>query len=286
MSPNITIRGEVIAEYAMNELNLKTFGILAPAENYGKTITDSFVETVDRLNGSIIVETWYYQGATDLRNQFRHIREIGLKKMGRDSVSFEFPDFTLSQIDSVILDIERQKKKEQEESEKPTRMKFSDSTATPVTSIDAIFLPVYTDEISYVASQFALFNIQCQILGGDYWNNEEVLDRNQSYLSGCIFTSDFYSDLLDSEMQRFINRFRLDVGVTPEKMEIYGYDTMNFLLHVLNKENNDAGKLLEEIKRTKYFEGVSHTYKFDKKVGVNSHLNILKYEGNTIYKIK
>jgi ABC-type branched-subunit amino acid transport system substrate-binding protein len=286
MSPDVSIRGEIIAEYAMNELNLKTFGILAPADSYGKTITDSFVETVDKLNGTILVETWYYQGATELRNQFKHIREIGLKKMGRDSVSFEFPDFTLGQIDSVILEIERQKKREQAESEEPRRMKFSDSTATPVTSIDAIFLPVYTDEISFVAPQLALYNIQCQIIGGDYWNDEEVLDRNQSYLSGCVFSSDYYSDLLDSEMQKFINRFRLDVGVTPEKMEIYGYDTMNFLLHVLNKENEDAEKLLWEIKRTNSYEGISHTYKFDRKVGVNSHLNILKYEGNTISKIK
>lgn len=285
MSPNITFRGEVIAEYAMNELNLKTFGILAPADDYGKTITDSFVETVDRLNGSILAETWYYQGATDLRNQFRHMRHIGLQKMKRDSVYYEFPAFTLSQIDSVILEVEKIRKKEREEREEPPKTKFSDSTATPVTSIDAIFLPVYTGEISYVASQFALFNIQCQILGGDFWNDEEVLDRNHSYLSGCIFTSDFYSDPLDSELQRFINRFRLDVGVTPEKMEIYGFDSMKFLLHVLNKAQK-ADELLNELKRIEFFDGITHTYTFDKKAGVNSHLNILKYEGNIITKIK
>ena len=286
MSPDVSIRGEMIAEYAIKELALQSFVVLAPADRYGKTITDSFAETVDRLNGFILAESWYYEGATELRNQFKQIREIGLKKMERDSLAYEMPDLTISQIDSVIAELKKIAMLEDKELEQPQSKKFADSTAIPITSIDAIFLPVYSDEISYVAPQFTLFNIQCQILGGDFWNDEESLDKNKSYVDGCIFTSDLFIDVTDPEYQKFVNKFRMETGATPGKMEIYGYDTMNYIIQALKNKVVHPQELLKQFHEIKFFDGLLHRYCFDRKTGVNSHLNILKYEDNTITKLK
>lgn len=286
MSPDVSIRGEMIAEYAINELGLETFVVLAPADQYGKTITDSFAKTVDRLHGFIMAESWYYQGATELRNQFRQIREIGFKKMERDSIAYEMPDLTISEIDSVIAELKRIARLEAEELEEPPNLKFADSTAIPITSIDAIYLPVYSDEISYVAPQFALFNIQCQILGGDFWNDEESLDKNKTYVEGCIFTSDLFIDIADPEYQKFVNRFRMETGTTPEKMEIYGYDTINYLIQAVKSKALNPQELLKQLHEIKLYDGLLHKYSFYRKPGVNSHLNILKYEDNTISKLR
>ncbi|HDL18697.1 MAG TPA: tetratricopeptide repeat protein [Bacteroidetes bacterium] len=286
MNPDVSIRGRIIAEYAVKKLNLHTFAILAPADRYGKTITDSFSETVDHLNGSILVQTWYYQGATELRSQFRYIREVGLKKMGRDSVAQQFPDFNLTRIDSMLVVYGIQKRKEMKEKNQPAPKKFTDSTATPVTSIDAIFLPVYTDEIPYVAPQFALFNIKCQILGSDFWNNEDVLDSQESYVSGAIFPSDFYADPVDPVYQKFRNNFRLETGISPGKMGIFGYDSFNLLMSVLKDDVKNPGQVLQRLKHIETFNGLLHSYLFNLQPSVNSFLYILQYTDRTIKRLQ
>jgi hypothetical protein len=196
------------------------------------------------------------------------------------------PNLTISQIDSVIAEVERLKKLEAVLENIPPKMKFADSTAIPVTSIDAIFLPVYSEEIPFVAPQFALYNIQCQLLGGDYWNNEDILDDNETYVSGSIFSSDLFVDVTDPRYQQFRNQFRLDMGTTPEKMEIYGYDVLNFILDVFDEKTRTPENFLASLSQNVSFRGLLHKYQFDKKPRVNSYLNILKYENNTIEKLK
>ncbi len=284
MNPDVSLRGEIIAEYAINHLNLHSFAILAPADQYGKNISDSFAQTVDQLNGTIIAETWYYEGATDLRDQFKYLRKLGLKRLDRDSLAMTLPGLSLAQIDSAINKMETMRQFTTDR--RDGIPKFADSTAIPVTSIDAIFLPVYSDIIPYLAPQFALYNIRCQLLGGDYWNDEETLDNNANYLTGTIFCSDYFAEETNETFQRFRNQFRLDTGTTPGKMEIFGFDTMNFLLQGIRAGVNQPEELLHNLEQRKEFEGLLHSYNFDRKPRVNSFLNILKYQNNTITKLE
>jgi len=287
MLPDLETRGQFIAEYAMNELQLRTFAILAPADKYGKQMTDSFAQTVDRLNGQIVAETWYYEDPTDLRVQFRHIREVGLEKMVRDSILAENPGMMLSEVDSLVKVVIRQKLESLiPETETGRRPKFADSTAIPVTSIDALFFPVYTEDISYVAPQMALYNIQAQILGGSFWNNEEELDRNARYVSGAIFLGDLYVDETDPVFRRFRDQFRARMGVTPSKLSILGYDTMRFLLEGIRQGARTHRKLMEYLKNTERFRGLLQPYDFSRKPRVNAFLHIMKYQDNTIWKVR
>ena len=103
---------------------------------------------------------------------------------------------------------------------------------------------------------------------------------------GCVFSSDLYVDVSNPTYQRFRNQFRMQTGTTPEKLEIVGFDVMNFMLHVLEKEVRNPEVFLENLKQTKYFQGLLHRYQFEKKPRVNSYLTILKYENNTIELLK
>ena len=286
MLPDIAVRGEKIAEYAINEMNLQSFAILAPADKYGKNMADSFAQTVDRLHGTIVAETWYYEQATDVRDQFSYIRKLGLRKMIQDSILAENPGLPKGTVDSLVAAVEAEKRQALLQNEENRPLKLSDSTAVPVTSIDGVFLPVYTEDISYVAPQFALYNIQAQLLGGEFWNDEETLDKNSRYVSGVVFPSDYYADPTDRAYIRFRNRFRTKMGKTPEKLEIIGYDTMRFLLSVIKKGAGDRQAILSGLRNVRVFQGLLHPYRFDEKPRVNSFLHILQYQNNAIYKLK
>jgi len=281
--PDVRLRGEKIAQFAMLKQGLKSFAILAPADDYGWEITDSFAATVDRLGGQIVAESWYYESAVNVKPQFRHIREIGFEKMIRDSVSVAEPSLSISQIDSIVSVIKQQKL---ERLLSESKGKLADSTAYPITSIDGMFLPIYSEDIKYVAPQFALFNIQAQILGGEFWNDKDVLDDNRSYVDGAIFASGYFLNDTDPAFRTFRDHFRKRFGRTPGKLEVFGYDTFMFLNAALQQRAFSRQSILQTLLDIKTFKGLHGTFHFGEKSRVNSNVNILQYANGVIRKLQ
>ncbi len=154
LNGNLSIRGEALAEYAVIDQGLKRFGVLAPADRYGKAMRDAFVQTVNRVGGEVLVEKWYFEEDKDLGPQFKAIREEGIKRMIADSVL-------------VILPEEEYEEEYTEQGEvlyvKQTIPQLVDSTELAVTSIDGIFLPVYGEDLPYVVPQLAFYNIDARM---------------------------------------------------------------------------------------------------------------------------
>jgi len=85
-----------------------------------------------------------------------------------------------------------------------------------------------------IAPQFAYHNIQAQVLGNADWYDEKALKRNKNYLNGLIFASDYYLNTEGRDYKQFRNQFRIDFKRTPEKYEMIGYDSFNFILHAIS----------------------------------------------------
>ncbi len=198
-----TTRGALFAEFAVKKMGYRTFATLAPADDYGKEMTDSFTATVDELDGIIVAQKWYYEDTQDIARQLQSIREAGFKRMNKDSLMRAYTR-NLSQI---------QKSRFREDN-------------IPVTSIDAIFLPIYTEDIQYIIPQFAYANIQAKILGGQYWYNIDELRKKDifSHVSELIFVSDYFLDDFHPEFQSFKTNFRKTMGRNLDMMEYSGYD--------------------------------------------------------------
>ena len=58
-----------MALYAVNRLGFKRFGILAPDDNYGQTLADSFQKTVEAVGGTVTASQTYPPGFTDYKKQ-------------------------------------------------------------------------------------------------------------------------------------------------------------------------------------------------------------------------
>ncbi len=283
MDGDIDIRGKKLAEYAVNQLHLKTFAVLAPADEYGKQITDSFTETIDKLGGKILAETWYYEGAVDFKKQLAHIRNVGLEKMLWDSIRTARPELSESGIDSLFA---IEKKIWQEKQRSRVIKKLADSTAVPVTSIDGVFLPVYTDDIKYVAPQYALFNIQSQILGSDYWKDLNTLNDNRNYVNGVVFTTDVYADENALPYLRFTNAYRRRFRTSPSKFSVLGYDAMTFLLSAVGSGAYSRKAVLQQLGNIHRFEGIHGTFLFENGKRVNSGLVLLRYQNGRFVKLQ
>jgi len=274
----LDVRGSLLADYAVSGLGLEKFAILAPGDEYGTTIRDAFVETVNRLGSEVILETWYFEGAEDLGQQFNAIREAGLRRMIKDSLIVLIPEEAWD--DSLYAELMTDTL-----FTKQTLSELVDSTALAVTSIDGIFLPVYGEELPLVMSQHAYYNIKAQLFGGSYWHDLEALEKHKTYIDGIIFLSDFYVDPSHYIYYRFRDQYRRDKSKTPEKMEIYGYDTARFLLKVAGEKAISKEEVARQLENLHNFSGIRGSIQLNGD-RVNTSIRFLQFKRGRIIRIK
>jgi len=260
---DVETRGARLAEYAIQELGLKTFATLSPTDAYGRQMTDSFTSTVDTLGGTVLVQKWYYPGTEDFGRQLKSIRELGFNMMNKDSL-IHYYTWNLTNL---------QKRRFDEED-------------IPVTSIDGVFFPCYTDEIQYIAPQFALVNIRAQVLGGEYWYDIHELRKVQQYVDGIIFCSSYFIDETDPDFVKFRNDFRVVMKRTPEVMELYGYDAMSIIVDAVSNHNLTREDIADYLKNLTNFKGIKGTISFNKNNRVNSDIRLLTFKNGRIESIK
>jgi len=258
-------RGALLAEFAIKELGHRTFATLAPADNYGKEMTDSFTAMVDKLNGEIVAQKWFYGNTQDMGRQFSSIRELGYNRMNKDSIYYEYvKNLTPSQ-----------------------RAKFKKETI-PVTTIDAIFFPIYTEDIKYVVPQYAFANIRAQILGGQYWYEiNELSNRNViSHVDSLIFESDYFFDDIKPEFHNFRTNFRKVMGRTPKEMECYGYDAMLLIGDAITHKAINREAVRDYLDNIDYFKGIRGPITFKTNERVNSEQRIISFINGRFVLIK
>ncbi len=260
LNSNLEIKGQALAEYAFNILGLRHFATLAPADEYGQQLTNSFTAKIDQLGGRIIAQSWYYASPEDLSRQFKTIRDA----------AFDFSDTDVSKL---IREAEE-------------KGKDLDEKDISVHDIDAIFLPVYADDIKYVAPQFALSNIRAQILGGEYWDDLQVLlaPQIQPYVNGAIFVSDYFPDEANREFRSFRSEFRLKMKRTPERWEVFGYDAFNLLSAVMNQGAKTASQIGEKLTALSDYPGIKGRITFKDNRRVNKEVNVLQFLNGRIIK--
>ncbi|MFQ5649665.1 MAG: penicillin-binding protein activator [bacterium] len=260
LNSDLERKGRAIAEYAVKELGMATFATLAPADEYGQQMVDSFTSTVDRLGGRIIAQGWYYGTPEDLSRQFKNIRESAFHHDSTD-----------------VIELIR------EAEEQGDRL---DEDDIPVLSIDGFFVPVYSEDLKYVAPQLALNNIRSQILGGEYLDDIDVLKDPQveRYINGAIFVSDYFPDESNMDFRRFRTDFRLKMKRTPERWEVFGYDAYQIIRQTVQTGARTGLEIKTKLNELDNYTGTKGNVSFLGNNRVNQAVNILQFINGRIIK--
>lgn len=265
LNGDLETRGAFLAEFAIEQLGYRKFATLSPADNYGKEMTDSFTATIDKLGGEIIAQKWYYGNTQDMARQFKSIRELGFNRMTKDFASNENVN--------NLASFHTMKSKDDE---------------IPVTSIDAIFFPIYTEDIKYVVPQFAFANIKAKILGGQYWYDlDELRNKNViAHIDSLVFESDYYIDEIDAGFHNFRTDFRKVTGRTPEAMELYGYDAMLIIADAIENDAINREAIRNHLDNLDNFNGSRGTIIFKNNNRVNSGRVLVSFRNGRLMAIK
>ena len=272
---NIEARSEAIARYAVEELGFKTFAVLSPSDNYGDIAATSFARTVEKLGGKVIVIEKFYENTSDFKGQLVHLRKMGFIERALPQTSYRMiSKLTAPQIDSIYAQYY------------PIDSTASESEYNlPMDFIDGLFLPVYTDDIKYIAPQLAFYNIKTQLLGNDNWYDLTELRLHQSYINGVRFVSESFMDPGDPDVKSFNAAFKKMNGSVPLREAVYGYDLMNLLASVIESGSYTSEEIQAELKKGITWNGIHNKIIFTKDSRVNSSVHILQFSDGKIKKL-
>ena len=89
MKTDYILQGRYAANYAFNQLNAKTVGILSPNDKLGIQITDGFLIEADLLGMDIISIEWYSGIPTDISVQLSNLRKVSLQLYSKNFNSID-----------------------------------------------------------------------------------------------------------------------------------------------------------------------------------------------------
>jgi ABC-type branched-subunit amino acid transport system substrate-binding protein len=273
ISTPIDIAAVSIARYALDSLKISRFATFAPIDDHFIKMVNKFTETIEKSGAQISAQAWYYPGDQDVYKQFMKIKRIGLKLTFTDSLSKEIPDILPEELDSLYKDYLVLEEKKMEE----TKANI-DSADIPVTSIDGVFIPIFKEDLEFIAPQIAYSNIQAQYLGNNDWYNDEQLKKNKNYVNGIIFGTDGYLNEESWDYRQFRNEYRTKYKKTPNLYSVIGYDSFKYILQAYNPTNQNMSRnqFTRNLKKLNTYNGIYRTIDLTKK-RVNQTLQLLKY---------
>jgi len=279
-------KGAMVARYAILQRGMKTFATIAPQDEYGRQMTDGFTAEVDRLGGQILAQKWYYDAPDDLSRQFKSIRETAFRRVLQDSLVA-----TGKALSTINLNAEwrayddhfkEERYKTLDERQRRNKEGIVESNDVPVTNINGIFLPVYTEEVGTIVRQVSYFNIRAQIFGGEHWYIPD-LDKNrelQRYLSGAIFASDYYVNPEDIQVRQWRSDFRLRTGRYPEMYEMLGVDAARLMLSAVQTGGRSRNQVRQALASIQDFSSLRGKIDFANSGRVNQHIHLVQIRQN------
>ncbi|MCK4417548.1 MAG: penicillin-binding protein activator [Candidatus Latescibacteria bacterium] len=247
------IQAERIAEYAVEDLDLKTLAVLAPLNSRGHQMSENFVQRTEELGGKVVLQEWYTTGTTDFGAQLQKVREAGLELLPPDS------------LESILA------------------MEDTTETLVPLTNIEGFLVVGAPQEIALIAPQIVFWRIETQLLGGSGWNSPEVLQLGGDYVKGAIFVAEYFDENDSPTVRRFIDQFRQEYGRNPTKVATFGYDAVNLILRAWQEGIRTREQLCQALDRIWEFQGASGEISFRQRT--NQSVFLLTIHGDRIVKI-
>jgi branched-chain amino acid transport system substrate-binding protein len=139
-------------------------------------------------------------------------------------------------------------------------------TAVKATGVDAVYVPGYYTEAALIVRQARDLGITVPFLGGDGWEDEQLLKTGGEALNGCFYSTHFSPENTEASVAKFVAKYKARWnGEVPGAFSALGYDAIYVLADAIKRAGTTEGpKLRDAIAATKDFSGASGVTTLDK----------------------
>ncbi|MGZ3494077.1 MAG: ABC transporter substrate-binding protein [Thermodesulfobacteriota bacterium] len=241
---------QTLTDYAIKELDLRTFAVFYPNSPYGLYFKNLFSQEITRKGGKLSGTVVYQEDQTDFTQEIKGFFKI-----------------------QATQKYDSRKKKDEE--------------FKAAISIEALFIPDAHDRVGTILSQMAYYDIRGLVfLGNSAWNGPGLISIGGKGAEGSIFVDAFFKKDPSPSVARFVEEFRKAYQRDPETLEALTYDGAKFIKEILvSKSISSPLQLQEEFRQFKNFQGVSGLKGFGEDGKAIRTYSILKVKNGQIEKV-
>ncbi|MFP4416615.1 MAG: ABC transporter substrate-binding protein [Chitinivibrionales bacterium] len=267
---NVTLGmlGRKIAQYAMENINLKEFAVISPHSEYGRVLSAAFIEEVKKRGGEIISEEFFEEGTTDFRMQFESIRSALLARR-REQMAVD-QGISVDQVHETAYE---------------DSVKYLDSTL----SVGGIFIPAESEDVVMIAPQVAFNRIRTQLLGSNGWHSSKTILDGKRYVNDALISTSSEINMNDPKWKEFVRVYKARYGAEPDKVVApLSYDATNLLLEALSKTGDlENGKeIARRLLAIQNYIGISGAISFHGTDGANKETAIMKINNKQFKRVQ
>ncbi|MCD6161768.1 MAG: penicillin-binding protein activator [candidate division Zixibacteria bacterium] len=264
ISPSAEIIAAALAEYAMKDLGIKNFGIIAPGDFTGRQVSKAFSQKVYQLGGEVLSNTFYEIGQTDYSNQIKPLREILLMKTEEQ--------LAMEEIDSTeYYDLDKEEWLEQDDWR---------------VYLGGLFLPGYAEELSLLVPQIRYHVISTKYFGLDGWDSKALMNKIDRYIEGAVFATDYHPGSEGSAWDKFYIMYYQKYNREPGRVSALAYDAANLIKLAIQGGAYTPEGVNDFLSSLKNYNGASCIINFKSSNNANNAVSIYQIMDEDIVQIK
>ena len=157
-------------------------------------------------------------------------------------------------------------------------------TAVKAAGVEAIFVPGYYTESALIVRQARDLGITVPFIGGDGWEDEQLLKIAGDALNGCYYSTHFSPENTDPAVGKFVGKYKARWnGEIPGAFSALGYDAVYVLADALKRAGTtDGAKLRDALAATTDFAGASGLTTIDKDRNATKPATIIAIKGGKL----
>ena len=274
LSPSSEMIAKRTAQMMIKELNLERIAVLSPGNGQIKVLTDHFLEECHQLGIDPIVVEWYIEKPENISRQLKNIRRVAWSLVPEDEPEDIYLNLEIDSLDALFdVDVTDFFELPPEEVDK---MDKKDSSKVILETIEAIYTPIRSDELTYIGTQLPLYNLKTSFFVNENWLDMPLLNQEVigPHYQGMRIISDVNSAISNGNQDSFTNYYSLAV------------DHTSFIFTIVEQGISKRKHFIERLRNHRGFDGTRSSIKLGgKNNNENGSAQVLEYSNNRIRKI-
>ncbi|MBW2702441.1 MAG: penicillin-binding protein activator [Deltaproteobacteria bacterium] len=290
----LEMQARLLVGFAMEKLGVKRFGLLYPNDKYGVGFVNAFWDEVSRRKGEVRAAERY---EPDSKNFAAPIK----KMVGR---------YTLRDRWDFLRERRRIYKETNTNLARKRKLEKLLKGLPPIVDFEALFVPDYVDKVVLIAPALAFEDILLQttshwqidrykkalgrdkldmvyLMGGNGWNNPNLVKWAERYVQGAIFCDGFFLESTRPATRRFVGKYKANFDGEPSMIEAQGYDAALVVQHIIEKAKvRDRRAFREALLQIKKFEAATGRTTFLPNGEADKELFLLRIKKEEIVEIE
>ena len=175
LTPSLKTIAEHTAHLIIKEFGYKNIAVLSPGDNESKLITDYFLNECYQLGVDPVSIEWYVDTPINLSRQLKNIRKKAWSLIPEENGNDDFDNLEIDSLDALFdVDVKDFFKLPKE---KENKMDKKDSSKIELATIEALYVPIRMDELTYIGTQLPFYNLKTTIFGNKNWLDIKMLNQ-------------------------------------------------------------------------------------------------------------